>query len=131
VAQTRHLIHPRTRAQGLEWWEARIRAIDAGAEAIPEERYLQVALEELLETRRAVRRLAVFVTGAGSGNMRRFARKQMTRDAANADRWRQGLRDRRQREIEHRYDEILRGLEADGIRCAPLLRRTFENGWGR
>jgi hypothetical protein len=73
----------------------------------------------------------VFVTGAGSGNMRRFARKQMTRDAANADRWRQGLSDRRQREIEHRYDEILRGLEADGIRCAPLLRRTFENGWGR
>ena len=30
VAQTRGLIHPRTRRQGLEWWEERIRRIDAG-----------------------------------------------------------------------------------------------------
>src|SRR3954465_9888741 len=31
VSQTRGLVYPRTRRQGLSWWEERIRAIDAGA----------------------------------------------------------------------------------------------------
>ena len=30
VAQTRRLIYPRTRRQGIEWWESRIRRIDEG-----------------------------------------------------------------------------------------------------
>jgi hypothetical protein len=131
VAQTRGLFHPRTRRQGLEWWDRRIRAIDAGADAIPEDAYLEIALEELLvkPQRRAVRRLSKHVSGGANARMRRFARNRMTRAAANAERWREGLSERRQRGIERRYEEILAGLEADRIRCAPLLRRTFEDGW--
>jgi hypothetical protein len=131
VSQTRGLITPRTRRGGLRWWERRIRAIDAGADAIPEEQYMEIALEELLvkPQRRAVRRLSKFVTGGANVRMRRFARKRMTRDAANAERWRDGLSKRRQERLAHRYEEIVAGLEADGIRCAPLLRRTLEGGW--
>jgi len=132
VSQTRGLIHPRTRRGGLEWWDGRIRAIDAGAHAISEEQYLEIPLEELLvkPQRRAVRRISKFVTGGANVKMRRFARKRMSPDAANADRWREGLGERRQRRIESQYEEILGGLEEDGIRCAPLLRRTCEEGWG-
>jgi hypothetical protein len=131
VSQTR-LVAPRTRRAGLEWWERRIRAIDAGADAIPEERYMEIALEELLvkPQRGAVRRLSRFVTGGANVRMRRFARRRMSPEAANEDRWRQGLSERRQRWIERQYREILAGLEEDGIRCAPLLRRTLEEGWG-
>ncbi len=35
VGQTRGLVRPRTRVQGIAWWEERIRAIEAGADAIP------------------------------------------------------------------------------------------------
>ena len=42
------LISPRTRRQGLEWWEERIRRVDAGARAIPPDRLLTVSLDELL-----------------------------------------------------------------------------------
>ena len=102
VSQTRGLIPPRTRGGGLEWWDRRIRAIDAGAGAIPEERYLEIALEELLvkPQRRAVRRISKFVTGGANVKMRRFARKRMSPEAANAERWRQGLSERRQRKVE-------------------------------
>ena len=48
VAQTRGLVYPRTRRQGLDWWEERIRRIDAGARAIPRDRLLTVSLDELL-----------------------------------------------------------------------------------
>ena len=34
VAQTRGLVRPRTRVQGIEWWEERIGAIERGADAI-------------------------------------------------------------------------------------------------
>ena len=48
VAQTRGVISPRTRRQGLEWWEERIRRVDAGSRAIPPDRLLTVSLDELL-----------------------------------------------------------------------------------
>ncbi len=48
VAQTRGLVRPRTRVQGIEWWEQRIRAIEAGADAVAPGRLLTVCLDELL-----------------------------------------------------------------------------------
>src|SRR3954447_22215528 len=48
VSQTPGLVYPRARRQGLDWWEERIRAIDAGARAIPDDRLLTVSLDEFL-----------------------------------------------------------------------------------
>ena len=42
---------------------------------------------------------------------------------AHAERWREGLPERQIREIERLYEEALDRLEADGVACAPLLRR--------
>ena len=48
VSQRRWLVYPRTRRQGLEWWERRIRAIDAGAKAIEPGRFLELGLDDFL-----------------------------------------------------------------------------------
>lgn len=129
VSQQRWLVYPRTRRQGLEWWEGRIRAIDAGARGIPDGRLLELGLDDLLvrgDRRDNVERLARFA-GVGPGmRMRRFLRKRMNPDSANRERWRRGVSAAEQERIEAQYLRILEGLEADGVSCAPILRRAHE-----
>jgi hypothetical protein len=48
----------------------------------------------------------------------------MSRDASNADRWREGISERRAERIERLYLEALDRLEAAGARSAPLLRHA-------
>jgi Sulfotransferase family len=127
VAQTRGVISPRTRRQGLEWWEERIRRVDAGSRAIPSERLLTVSLDELLLLGpKALRPLCRFLGVYRRARMRRFFRLRMSAEHAHAERWREGLSERQTRELERLYEQALDRLEADGVACAPLLRRTLE-----
>lgn len=127
VAQLGPLVYPRTRRQGLEWWERRLRAIDRGARAIPEGRLLELGLDDFLvrgPRREAVEALAGFA-GIGPGmRMRRFLRRRMSPVRANRERWRQGLSAAQQARLEARYLEVLDRLERDGVSCAPILRRA-------
>lgn len=132
VSQTRGLLYPRTRRQGLDWWEARIRAIDAGARAIPADRLLTVSLDEfLLLGRRALRPFCRFVRIYPQPKMKRFYRRKMSPELAHSARWREALSDRRADQLERHYAEIVAGFERDGIGCAPLLRRTLDRSLGR
>jgi Sulfotransferase family len=128
VDQTKGLIYPRTRRQGLEWWEERIRRIDAGGRAIPPDRLLTVSLDELLVLghRLALKPICQFAGIYRQKRMKRFFNRRMSSDLAHSDRWRGGVGDRRAARLERLYEEILVRLEADGVRCAPLLRRTLE-----
>ena len=131
VSQTRGLVYPRTRRPGLRWWVERIRRVDAGARAIPGDRLLTVSLDEfLLIGRRALRPFCRFVRIYPQPKMKRFYRRRMSPELAHSERWRAGLRDRRAAELERTYDEIVAGLEADGVACAPLLRRTLDRSRG-
>ncbi len=133
VDQTRGLVRPRTRVQGLEWWEERITRIEAGAVAIPPERLLVVSLDELLQVpspQRALRPLFRFCGTKVLGSARRFYGRRMSDEAANVGRWRRGLSARRAARIEALYAEALERLEASGARSAPILRRTFERSRG-
>ena len=128
VAQTKGLVRPRTRVDGIRWWEERIVRVEAGAAAIPPDRLLTVSLDELLLTTSgdALRPLMRFCgTGAGS-RTRFFFRNRMNRDEAHSERWRGGLSDRRAARLEALYQEALDRLEAGGARSVPLLRRTLE-----
>jgi hypothetical protein len=122
--------YPRTRAQGLEWWEHRIRRIDRGAGAIRPGRLIEIELGELLisdTSRRQVCRIARLAGVRDElATLKRFARRRMRPGLANEGRWRRGLGQRRQGEIEARYAEILDRLEGDGVSCVPLLRRAYE-----
>jgi hypothetical protein len=131
VSQRRWLVYPRTRKQGLEWWEGRIRAIDAGARAIEPGRLLELGLDDFLvrgARKRAVEELATFA-GVGPGmRMRQFMRRRMNPARANRERWRSGLGADQQREVDRAYREILDRLERDGVSCVPILRRALERG---
>ena len=48
VSQTKGLVRPRTRMQGIAWWEERLRAMDAGARAVPADQLAEISLDELL-----------------------------------------------------------------------------------
>ena len=50
----------------------------------------------------------------------------MTTEEANKERWREGISDRKAAELERLYREALDRLDADGARCAPLLRHSLE-----
>lgn len=129
VSQTRGLVRPRTRIQGIGWWEERIRAIEAGADAIPPERLLTVSLDELLGMRRAraaLRPMFRFLGIPATKRTRRYFNNRMSREEAHSERWREGISRGKADRIERLYVEALERLEADGARCAPLLRRTYE-----
>jgi sulfotransferase family protein len=128
VGQTRGLVYPRTRRQGLEWWETRIRAIDAGAGAIPAARLLTVSLDEmlLLGPRRGLKHICRFTDVYVNRRMKQFFNRRMSSELANSERWRRGLSDRRAAKLERLYEQIVDRLEADGVGCTPLLRSTLE-----
>ena len=127
VGQTR-ISYPRTRRQGIEWWERRIRAIDAGARSIPDGALLEVSLDELLAgpKRGALGPIARHVGVRAGRKVRRFFHGQMGADEANTERWRRGLSERKEQQIDRLYADALERLERDGVTCAPLLRRTYE-----
>ncbi len=129
VAQTRGLVRPRTRVQGIEWWERRIRAIETGADAIEPQRMLTVSLDELLlmpRARAALRPMFGFLGVPLTKRTRRYFRKRMTREEANVERWRRGLSGAKAARIEALYEAAVERLDADGARCAPLLRHNLE-----
>ncbi len=128
VGQTRGLVYPRTRNQGIDWFEKRIRRIEAGARQIPDDRLFQVSLEDILTPPRhdAARDVTRFVGVRFGRRMRRYFYGKMDLHNANTERWREGISERKQNSIEARYERTLESLEADEVSCAPILRAVFD-----
>jgi len=128
VAQTRRILYPRTRRQGIDWWEQRMRRIAIGIEVIPPAPLLEVSIDELVATRgpQALAPLADFVGINRGYRFRRFYKARITAERANQGRWRNGLSERLAAEIDRRYAGVLERLEAAGLTSAPLLRRSLE-----
>jgi hypothetical protein len=128
VAQTRRVVYPRTRRQGIDWWEQRLRRIASGIEAIPPDRLLEVSIDELVATRgpQALRPLTEFAGVATGYRVRRYYKSRMNAERANQGRWRRGLSEERAADLDSRYLAALERLEGGGLTSAPLLRRTLE-----
>lgn len=129
VSQTRGLVRPRTRVQGIGWWEERVRAIEAGADAVPDGHLLTMSLDELVRMQRArlaLRPLFRFLGAPPTKRTRRYFSRKMTIEGANKERWRDGISERKATELDRLYREAVGRLEADGARCAPLLRHSLE-----
>jgi sulfotransferase family protein len=128
VAQTRGLIYPRTRRQGIAWWEARMERIAAGAAAIPRERLLEVSIDELVATKgpKALRPLAEFAGVATGYRVRRYYKSRINAERANQGRWRRDLSVCDASELDGLYADALDRLEAAGSTAIPLLRRSLE-----
>jgi Sulfotransferase family len=128
VKQTRGLVSPRTRQEGLRWWEQRMTRIAAGVGEIPSERLLEVSIDELTAARgpTALHPLCRFAGVSTGDRVRTFYRRNMSMRAANQGRWRSGVSARRAAVIEDEYAAALDRLEAAGATFVPLLRRTFD-----
>jgi hypothetical protein len=58
--------------------------------------------------------------------VRRYFKRRMSADRAHRDRWRADLTDEGAEQVKRHYEAALDRLEADGVHCAPLLRRVYE-----
>lgn len=120
----RWLVAPRTRYQGLTWWEQRMRFCGRGAAGLPEDSIHVIELESFFgaESVAHVRDLVGFL--GDDANLRRVlkaARNEMNAERAHVERWRHGIGSRKQAEIERRYTGILERLVADEVNGADLL----------
>lgn len=132
VGQARWLTSPRTMRQGLDWWEGRIRRIDAGVRAVEPGRVYPLSLDELVggERRRTYRLMRRFAGLRNEPAMLAYFQQRVKDRNAHLERWRASVPERKQAEVDAAYGEILDRMEADGVHCAPLLRRCHERRRG-
>jgi hypothetical protein len=128
VGQARFLTYPRSMAQGLEWWDARIRRIDEGVRGIEAGRVFSVSLDELVggERRRTYRLMRRFAGLRNEDAMLDYFQGRVKDRNAHMERWRASVPERRQAEVDERYRDILGQMQLDGIHCADLLLRVHE-----
>lgn len=128
IDQANWLARPRTMRQGLDWWEERMRQIDAGLRQVPNERYLAISLDELIDLRRrrTFERLRLFLDLGKEEAMRGTFRRDIGGGAGNVGRWKRRGGERYRRRVERRYSEILDGFERDGVNGWRMLRRVHE-----
>jgi hypothetical protein len=120
--------HPTDQFTGIDWWDERLRNIDSAVRQTPPEKLLVISMDELVHGDReaSYAQLLDFLNIEDEPAMRKFFETKMNADAAHRERWREGLSEDEQAELDRRYERALEGLEADGIHCAPLLRRVYE-----
>jgi Sulfotransferase family len=120
--------HPTDVISGIDWWEERLRRIDEAAKQVPPDRLLTISMDDLVwgNRRATYRSLHEFLGIDREPRVRRYFKRRMSSDRAHRDRWSEGLtREARDQVIRH-YERTLERMEADGIACAPLLRRVYE-----
>jgi hypothetical protein len=128
VAKGRGVVYPRNPAQGIEWWEGRLRRIDEAVKEIPPDRLTVVSLDELVygDRERTYRELLAGVGLEDELEMRSYFETKMSHERAHRERWRKGLSEDDQETYMRRYVEALERLDRDEVHCAGLLRHTLE-----
>lgn len=132
VSQTRGIIHPRNRKQGIVWWEQRMARIAEGAREIPDDRFLEISIDDLVANKmaRALVPITNFAGIAPGYRVRRYYKSRMNAERANQGRWRRDLTVCDAKEIDALYAAALDRLEAAGSTAVPLLRRRLEEATG-
>jgi hypothetical protein len=121
--------HPTDVISGIDWWEERLRAIDASVKEVPPDKLLTISLDDLVfgNRRQTYRSLHEYLGIDREPRVRRYFKRRMSADRANRDRWRRDLSDEGAEQVMHHYEATLDRLESDGVHCAPLLRRVYED----
>ncbi|HYU59741.1 MAG TPA: sulfotransferase [Solirubrobacterales bacterium] len=121
--------HPTDVISGIDWWEKRLRAIDESSKQVPPDKLLTISLDDLVfgNRRQTYRSLHEFLGIDREPRVRRYFKRRMSADRAHRDRWREDLTDEGAEQVMRHYEATLDRLEADGVHCAPLLRRVYED----
>ena len=128
VGQAHRLTYPRSMTQGLDWWEARIRRIDAGVQAVRPGLVYPVSLDELVagDRRRSYRLMRRFAGLRNEDQMFGYFRRRVNDDNAHLERWRTSVPARKRAEVDAAYGELLARLRDDGVHCAALLQQVYD-----
>jgi hypothetical protein len=123
--------HPTDAISGIDFWADRLRRADLGVKGLSggdRERMHLVSLDELVwaDRERSYADLLEFLGVEDEADMREFFDVQMTAEAANRGRWRNGLDAAEQSEVTAHYEATLTRLEREDYHCAQVLRRTYE-----
>ena len=132
AGQAGRLTYPRSIRQGLDWWEARIRRIDAGVRAVEPGLVYPVSLDELVggERRRTYRLMRRFAGLRNEEAMLDYFQSRVKDRNAHLERWRAGVSERKQAEVDAAYRAILERMRDDRVHCAELLIGLYERGRG-
>ncbi len=128
VRQGRGLLYPRTRVQGVRWWEGRVRGIEAALAELPSERVLTLSLDWLVQlppNRRGYRLLRRFIGVDKQKTADTLFKRKVNPERANVGRWQRDLSERAQDKVRAEYEASLERLERDGLASAPLLREIY------
>ena len=128
VRQGRGLLNPRTRVQGVRWWEGRVRRIEAALAELPSDRVLTLSLDWLVQVppnRRGYRLMRRFLGVEKQKTADTMFKRKVNPDRANVGRWRRGLSEDQQDKVRAEYEAAIERLEADGLVSAPLLREIY------
>ena len=120
--------HPRDGLGGIEWWEQRLRRIDAAVREIPPDSLLVTSLDELAfgDREDAYGRLLAFLELEDEPGIRDYFEREVTAENAHRDRWRDGLTPDAQEKLRRFYEQTLDRMAGDRVHCAPELLRTYE-----
>lgn len=128
VSKRQKRSHPRDGAEGLRWWEGRLRRIEAGVGELPEGAVLTISLDELVagDREQVYSQVLDYLGLEDEPKMRAFFEEEMSASAAHKERWREGLTPEQQANLVREYEKTLERLEREGFHCAPQLRRAYE-----
>jgi hypothetical protein len=129
VSKRQKRSHPRDGAEGIRWWEGRLRKIEAGVRELPPGRLLTISLDELVDGDRedVYAQILDYLGLEDEPAMREFFDNEMSASAAHKERWREGLDEARQEALVREYEKTLDRLERENFHCAPQLRRAYEH----
>ena len=119
--------HPTDVLTGIDWWLERMLRAEAGLREVDPDRVYVIGLDSFVTDERdaVFAGLLDFLGIVERPRIRRFFERHMNPKNANRHRWREGLSEAEQDEVGRRYEAALERLEAEGSRCAPLLRRAL------
>jgi hypothetical protein len=127
---------PDSIVKGIDWWADRLRSIEEGiqgeadgaAYSLPPDRLCVLVLDDLVwgDRQRAYGELLGFLELDDEAAMREFFDSQMSADAANRERWREGLGAIGRGRVRRKYERALERLEGEGNHAAGPLIDAYE-----
>jgi hypothetical protein len=108
--------------------ESKAGLIEQSCDVVAEAPTLARLFPELVggERRRSYRLMRRFAGLRNEEAMLDYFQDRVRDRNAHLERWRGSVPARQQAEVDATYERMIAGLEADGVHCAPLLRRVYE-----
>jgi hypothetical protein len=106
---------PNSPEDAMDWWQARIEKSFRALSSIPEQNYLTLRLEDLIEREReeTYQKIHIFLDLPESNELRDYFEQILTSEKMSRGSWSKHVRN--PKKFEARYTEVLKRLASKGI----------------